>query len=385
MNNHRILHALLVTTSLSTVAYGMEGGVNARTPDFNLLDPDRSPFVARAGVRVVQDVRKGIVKDTQESWELLAKAWNGDWSSIAGVGIEEVMEQFNGQFLSRFNLETYPENGEFNPESFKPFLKAFREKATALLQVWLGKNGNSYALNLANGERYPIFNDTPFNQLANFLIPDCMPMKGLFISICNAGPVNNYLANKLDEMAINYLLNLYASQKGESVKQRGAADILNALRHGAGVVHEAVTADYGDYQSLPALTAAEDEKYSPVFAYLQPRLNHLTRQALTSLFLDVTHSVSEVIIDQGVQVALENPLLINGVRGMALTAGSAAGWGIGGFAGGFVGTYSGFYTGGGVGIAAGYKLGEMLGGGKFGRFVGSAIGAPIGSTIGATW
>jgi len=362
------------------------------TPD--LMDPTRS-FGKQALTNVVGDTKKGLAQDAQEFVDLLRKALNGDWASVAGVGIHQIIDQLNGQFLSRYNLPKNPKNGEFNPESFKPFLKAFREKVTVLLQGWLfQQNGGDYALNENTGEHYPIFSNTPFNQFADFFIPDYVPMKDLLVSICNAAPINNYLGNKLDELAITYLLNSYGYWTGNPLKGTVTSSILNALKSGAKTGYDLATTDYDNYGSLPKLTK-DDEKYSPIFNFLEPRLNHLARTALNSLFLGISQSTNELIIDQGLKLALENSLVVNGMKGAAFTLaglGSVAGWGVGGMVGGFTGGLSGSFVGAGMGSATGagigYKLALTLGGdtlAPFGTMLGTVLGTPVGFTLGSLW
>ncbi len=391
MKTHGILRALLVTTSFSTAVCAMDAMNYAATRDFDRMNPDRS-FGKELCTNISTNVKEGATKDIQEFRVLASKAWNGDWASVAGVGVHQLIDHLNGQFLRRYNIPTNLDSDDFNVESLRPFLTAFTEKSTLLLQGWLGKNGTSYAFNTNTGDHYPIFSNTPFNQFAQFLIPDFMPMKSLFIAICDASLINNYLQKKLEELAINCLLEVYKTKTRKTLKDGIALDILRSLKSGAATIKDMITADPENHKSLPNL-AVEIEPYSPIVDYLQPRLNHLARKAFNSLFKDVSQSVSRLIIDQGTKAALGNPYVTNFVTGVTFATaglGGTAGWSCGGLAGGFVGGVAGSYIGGGIGLATGagmgYKLADTLGGeawGPFGAGIGGVIGTPLGFTIGS--
>jgi hypothetical protein len=394
MKLNRTLRALFLTTSLSTVASGMEG----RIPGMELMDPDRPSFSRRALGNMAHDAIANTSQDTQEFADLLKKIWRGNWASVAGIGIHQIIDSLNGQFLSRYNLPEQSGNDEFNFESFRPFIKAFREKIVAIIHQRIGKNG-SYALNEATGERYPVYDGTPFQQLAKYLIPDCMPMKSIFIAICNAGPINDFLGKKLDELAISYVLRLHQSRTGKTLKEAAGWYAAAGIAGGAwaafkapGAIYNALTENYPDRDgSLPPLTA-EMEPYSPIFDYLQPHLNHFAREALNALFLDVSQSVSKSAIDTGVNIALTNPLVVNGMKGVSFALGglgSAVGWSIGNLAGSYMGELTGSQMGASIiGAGIGYQLGNKFGG-EFvkqlriaGPFIGGVSGVPLRSAIG---
>lgn len=90
MKTHGILRMLLVTTSVSTAVCGMDAQNYAGTRDFDLMNPDRS-FGKQVLTRMKTDVKEGIVKDTQEFRVLAKKALNGDWASVTGVGIHQLI------------------------------------------------------------------------------------------------------------------------------------------------------------------------------------------------------------------------------------------------------------------------------------------------------
>ncbi len=404
MKTTRILHTLLVTTSLSSAICGMESTFVAGMKGSETMDPTRS-FNRSLLSNASSDTWAGMGKDAQEFKDMAKKALRGDWASLAGVGIHQVIDHLNGQFLSRYNIQQNS-TGEFNPESLKPFLKAFREKVTLLLQGLLFKNGDNYALNERTGEHYPIFSDTPFKQFAESCIPDYMPMRSLFISICNAGPINDFLANKLDELALSCFFQLYNSQAGGTVKTTAIPFILDALKTGATTAYSLATTDYDNYESLPSLTKKEspiEQNYSPIFQYLKPRFDHLARQALSSLFLDLSESVTELVIDKGLKATFDNSLIANGTKAMTLGLAaftSTGGWFVGGMVGGVVGQLSAPFVGGGLGWSLAYQyggeslapLGFVAGtlaglvpglGASAGLLAGPAIGAAI--TGGATY
>lgn len=391
MKTQGILRTLLVTTSFCTAVCGMDARNYAGTQDFDLMNPERS-FGKQLLTNIQTDIREGLSKDVQGLVELARKASKGDWASVAGAGIHQLIDHFNAQFLRRYNIPKYPTRNDFNPESLKPFLKAFRDKVACLLHLWLAQKGSSYAYNQNTGERYPILSNTPFNELADFFIPDMIPIKNVLISICNTGPINEYLGNKLDELAITCLLKLYKNQTGQTLEEGIAPTILNALKGATDTIYGMITTDHKDHTSLPKL-AAEIEPYSPIVDYLQPRLNHFARQVLHSLFLDISQSVKDVMIAQGTKAFLEKPLVIEFAKyatfGLA-SVGGAAGWSFGGLNGGFVGGLSGSCIGGGMGLNIGaamsYKLASTLGGevwGLFGAGIGGLIGAPLGFIMGS--
>lgn len=397
MRKTEIFRTLLVTTALSTTVCGMESTFVAGMKGSETMDPARS-FNRSLFQNAYSDTLAGMSKDSQEFKAMAKKALNGDWASLAGVGIHQVIDHLNGQFLSRYNIQQNS-TGEFNPESLKPFLKAFREKVTLLLQGLLFKNGENYALNERTGEHYPIFSDTPFKQFAESCIPDYMPMRGLFISICNAGPINSFLADKLDELALSCLFQLYNAQTGGTIKETAIPFILDALKTGATTVHSLATTDYDDHKSLPSLTKKEshiDKSYSPIFEYLKPRFDHLARQALGSLFLDLSESVTELVIDKGLKATFDNSLIANGTKAMTLglaAFSSTGGWFAGGMVGGVVGQLSAPFVGGGLGWKLAYEYGGeslaplgFVAGTLIGLVpgLGTTAGLLVGPAIGAT-
>ena len=406
MRTIRILSTLLATTALSTTVYGMESKILSEMEGFKTMDPSRS-FNSLLLSNAYSDTLAGMSKDIKEFKDTAKKALNGDWASLAGVGIHQVIDHLNGQFLSRYNI-AQNSDGEFNHESLKPFLKSFREKVTFLLHGLLSQSGNDYALNRTTGERYPIFNDTPFKQFAEACIPEYIPMKSLFVSICNTGPINDFLADKLDALALDCLFRLYKNQTGKTVKTTVIPFILYTLKKGASTSYSLATTDYDNHELLPDLTKKQldiDQAYSPVFQYLKPRFAHLARQALSSMFLDVGHCVTELLIDKGLKATFDNSLVANGAKAMTLglTAVTAnIGWVAGGLFGGVVGGLSAPIFGGGIGWSLAYKygwqslapLGMVLGGlvglapglgSSAGFLMGPAIGATITGVATYTW
>ena len=386
MKTHGILRALLVTTSFSAAVCGMDARNYAGTRDFDLMNPDRS-FGKQLLTNMGTDVKEGMVKHTQELGVLASRAWNGDWAYMAGVGLHQLINCFNDQFLLDYNIKKNGD-GEFNHQSFTPFLKAFRKKVTNLIHVWLNKDGTQYAENKNTGERYPIFTETPFDQLADFFIPTFIPMRSLLISICNISLINNYLGDKLDELAITCLLNQYKQETGNTLKEGIALTIVDALKSNTITTPQDIGTGHKGSQPLPELTA-KIERDSPIVNYLQPRLNYLARQALHAVFVDIGKAISGTIIDQSEKAFLQNSNVTKRVTAGTVSI-ACLGTGTGGFLGGLAGSFAGGISascmGAATGAGIGYKLANTLGGeasGLYGAAIGGVIGVPLGFTMGS--
>ena len=94
MKKTRVLHTLLVTTSLSTVICGMESTLLSEMQGSKTVNPDRS-FNRQLLTNAYSDTLAGMGKDTQEFKDMAKKALNGDWASLAGVGIHQVIDHLN--------------------------------------------------------------------------------------------------------------------------------------------------------------------------------------------------------------------------------------------------------------------------------------------------
>lgn len=275
----------------------------------------------------------------------------GDVGSVLTELFEASLKSTSEQFFKNY-FHGQLQNSEFDVEALRPLVENVQNIFCNAIEGLLMKQP-LYAYDQKTGSKLKIYEDkTVFRKLLGALVPDAVPLKGLMLSLADASPIRTYVVRKIDELTIHYLLQCYHLCTGKTVKS-SVSDILNSLtnskRSENSSTEETITVidnvplSLDDNQTLELseniiesdssekidvlnflerntksnldtisvisdeLIIKDSQELSSIWAYLEPRVTHLLRNAVTEVMLptfnksleELTLELQHKVIPQG--------------------------------------------------------------------------------------
>jgi hypothetical protein len=372
---------LLASTILTSTALGMEqSAINntllLQSNTLKTIHPEKS-----LGKEISNSLPSYLFqegkKDLSHVYKIGRKVYHEGWESIIGDSLETFMNSVNSRYLTKHLKSCNLGEDEFDINALRPLVTELRQVMGYLIQNFCMK-GNLSILDQKSGKQNLIYlkipqgrittyhlDKTVYRFLAEKLIPDFVPLKGLFISLTDFAPVKNYLEYKMDEMIIKGLLGIYKKTTGKTIKTsindivrsftKGSSkkqskdkqlevslkediDLLKKETSSKEIILSKVPEEIKISSSLENIDeedtlsssknvskSLETEAYSHVWEYFEPQLNHFFRMAFTHVLAPISTTVLEETTDYALKSFLSNNTVIAGSYALGGISGYVSG------------------------------------------------------------
>ncbi|WP_032113128.1 hypothetical protein [Candidatus Paracaedibacter symbiosus] len=153
---------------------------------------------------------------------------HGDVGTVITELFEASMKSTSEQFFKKY-FHGKQDSSEFNVEALRPLVENVQNIFCTAIEGLIMKQP-LYAYDHRTGTKLKIYEDkSVFKKLLGALVPDAVPLKGVMLSLADASPIRNYVVRKIDELTIEYILKCYKLCTGKTVKG-SITDILNSWK-----------------------------------------------------------------------------------------------------------------------------------------------------------
>lgn len=325
---------------------------------YRLVDPDVTLVseVKSALTNGHKAWKKSLAEKTERTYDLVKKTINGDYGDLTGELIEGFVAHLMGKGLYHQLLQP---NVNFDASLQAEVMTNIQMQVCDFLTRQLTKDKEAYGIVDSTGERVTLYRDISlFRMVAEKIGVPNLPCGSAIISGLDFDPVKKFMTNKFNQLVLNQLSNLTLYMTGNTIKNHVGTQFINLInmtRKGviSGAKATAKTsatllfAPYDEVSISSEDVLKNDNKYGPLWEYLEPHITHYLRQTFESILNKSQVTIVSELTKKAQQTSA--PLVQKGIKIGMTTVGGLTGYIFGGFSG----------MGGGLGV--GNVLSEFVG------------------------
>lgn len=288
----------IMSTSLTSMENPSQGLAEFYLPESTSFQAVNGPYIEDSLSKAISG-GKDVLENQFSIAQEVTNAWStGKYKDLAIKKVDQCLQDYYSRLYKKYVSTHDPKNPsqDFDMETLRPFVRDLREEMFRLIhpKAAFGRKKIFFDPESGRNKTYYEIHTPSTGALIDKLVPEDVPLKGVIRALVDTDLVNGYILGKLDDMAVKYFFALHKLATGNdepeaTTKKRAVSGLTSNLA--------LIKADYKKCSDLPVLTQEESEKYSHLWTYLEPKMNHYMRVSFTNQAL----SLSDTIIDEGTE------------------------------------------------------------------------------------
>lgn len=283
----------------------------------------------------VQGAQRGFSSYASDTFALLQNIWNGNIRELSEGSLQSMIQQSLGTNLRRYQERNAAAHarGEIDADSVKAIFTAVREGVyQSLMRTGaFGTPQRVYVPERSVTETHYNVSLSVAASFVNTILPNALPLRGALISLINNSQINGFLLNQIDALFARLTVRYFEKITGIKLNQVMLGSLGIVGLSGIGLSKQTIDTALSDYENaddLPELTQKDQQSFSELWNYINPRLTHYIRNGIIESVMGVASISADKISDPaGLALARaiqNNSQFITGTIGLiGYTAGEA--------------------------------------------------------------